>query len=74
MLNNILKLAKQEGYTVRRIEELAGIGVNTITRWDKVSPSVEKVKRVADVLGCTVDDLIKEHADPEPQYFRSVAQ
>lgn len=62
MLKNISRRAQEKKISIRQIEQLAGIGKNTITKWDNISPSVDKVQRVASVLECTIDDLIREEA------------
>ena len=59
MLENIKAIAKGKGLSLRQLEETAGIGQNTISRWDENKPSVDKVKKVADALGVTVDELLK---------------
>lgn len=60
--------------SMNELERRADLGLNTVYRWPEKSPSVDKVFRVAKVLGCTVDDLIREDPDAETQYFRSVAE
>ena len=80
----IKELAKQQRLSIRQIEIAAGLSNGSITRWSEKSPSIDKVYRVANVLGCTVDDLIrkdeeptepifKEDAEPTVPIFRSVA-
>lgn len=71
MFSIISEKAKTRGMTVAQVEKAADIGHQTIRRWDTHSPSIDKVFRVARVLGCTVDELIAEPTDGE-QYFRSV--
>ncbi|MBQ6163332.1 MAG: helix-turn-helix transcriptional regulator [Clostridia bacterium] len=51
---------KDRGITVQELERRADIRRNTINRWGVNIPSVDKVMRVADVLGVTVDELLKE--------------
>lgn len=63
MLKNISKRAKEKKLSIREVERLSHIGKNTITKWGEISPSVDKVKRVAVVLGCTVDDLLRESSE-----------
>ena len=46
--------------TVFDLEKAAGLPFNTITRWGKTSPGVDKVKKAADALETTVDELLKE--------------
>lgn len=59
MVSQIQRLCKERKLPVIKLEEEAGISRNSIFRWDKNSPSVDKVKRVADRLGVTVDELLK---------------
>ena len=59
MYTKIRSLCKEKKISVRELEHEAGVGSNTISKWDVVSPSVDKVKRVADRLGVTVDELLK---------------
>lgn len=63
MLANIKRLCTVQGLTIQQLEERAQISAGTIGRWGrdgKLMPSVDKVKRVADTLGVTVDELLKE--------------
>ena len=63
MLENIKQYCEAQGLTIQQLEEKANIAAGTIGRWGKdgrLMPSVDKVKRVADVLGTTVDELLKE--------------
>ena len=55
----IKRLCKEQKITIGSLEQKTGISRNAISRWDKNSPSVDKVKKVADFLGVTVDDLLK---------------
>ena len=57
---NIQQLCKERGISIARLEKETGIGNATIGRWDKSSPTVAKLKSVADFFGVTVDDLIKD--------------
>lgn len=59
-LNKIKGLCREKGITLRTLEELAGLGTNSIYRWEENNPSVDKVKNVADVLGVTIEELLKE--------------
>lgn len=49
----VKKRAKELGMTVEEVEQKSGLGKRTIYSWDKNSPSVDKVKRVADLLDTT---------------------
>ena len=58
LVENIRKICSFKDLTIADLEKRAGISKNSIFRWDKNRPSIEKVKAVADALGCTVDDLL----------------
>ena len=60
LVNRIKTLAKDRGLTILQVEELCNIGKKSIYNWDTSQPAVDKVKRVADLLGVTVDELLKE--------------
>lgn len=61
----IKDICDAKGMSIRSVERKAGLGNGTIAGWCKCSPTIEKIKSVADILGCTVDDLIREQ--PEEQ-------
>ncbi len=63
MLETIKSICKARGMSIRVLEQEAGIAANTITRWDENKPSYDKVMRVADVLGVTIDDLVRDDAE-----------
>ncbi len=60
MLENIKTICKAKGISIRQLEQEAGIASNTIARWDENKPSYDKVKKVAIVLGVTMDELTRE--------------
>ena len=67
MLEKIKMLCAERHETIRDLENACGLGARTVYRWDKVMPSVDKVKLVADHFGCTVDDLLNDSSVPKPQ-------
>jgi transcriptional regulator with XRE-family HTH domain len=60
LTKTIKAIAAKRNESIPEVERGANIGRNTIYKWDKSSPSVEKIKAVADYLGVTVDELLKE--------------
>lgn len=66
ILENITKLCKKKGISIAKLEKECGIGNGTIGGWDKASPTVSKLKAVADHFGVTVDELIREEDGDEP--------
>lgn len=57
--NNVKKIADRKGFSIRKLEREAGIGNGTIRRWGDVSPSVENLIKVANVLGVYPERLLK---------------
>ena len=66
MLQEIKALCKDRGITVQGLALHFGWGANSINRWDDNKPSVDKVIRVADYFGVSMDYLCDrtEHSIP----------
>jgi hypothetical protein len=47
------------GITIAYLEKKAGISNGSIDGWDTGSPTIKSLKKVADVLGMSVDKLIE---------------
>ena len=58
MLDNIRRLCKEKHIPMVQLEKQAGLGFNTLVKWDRSSPSIDRVAAVADVLGVTIDELL----------------
>lgn len=56
--DNIKVLAAEQGITIKRLAEKAGIGENSIYRWKKTNPSTKSLEKVAKVLNVEVSDLL----------------
>lgn len=59
MYENIKRLCREKHMTVFDLEKAAGLPFNTITKWGKHSPSIDKVQRAAEALDVKVDELLK---------------
>ena len=57
---NISKLCKIRGISIARLERDVGLGNATIRGWLSSSPTVEKLKMVADYFNVTVDELLSD--------------
>lgn len=60
MYNNIKCKASALGISIRQLEKDAGLGENTIKRWDENRPSADRLLRVAKLLGTTVEELMAD--------------
>lgn len=58
IFTKIVELCKGKGISVAKLEKETGISNGTIARWATSSPTVEKLERVADYFGVTVDSLL----------------
>lgn len=62
------------------LEAKLGFGNGTIVRWDKASPTAEKLQKVADELGVSVDYLlgrektVSENADLDVRRIQRARQ
>ena len=53
----IKSLAKKKGWSLQKVAEKAGIGINNIYRWNHVTPSSKSLEKVDQVLNVTPDYL-----------------
>lgn len=60
MVNRIRAICNSKGMSIAKLEKTVGISNGVIGKWGKSSPTVDKLKKVADYLGVTVDDLLKK--------------
>jgi transcriptional regulator with XRE-family HTH domain len=58
LVKNIKKLADTQGISLRELGIKLGIGENAIYKWEKSSPKVETLQKVADYFNVTIDSLI----------------
>lgn len=54
--------ANQQKLTIAELEKRAGLGNGVIGGWRTSAPNARKLEAVADVLGVTVDYLLKGNA------------
>ena len=55
LYERIIALCKERGVAVARLERECGLGNATIRGWEVSSPTVERLKRVADYFGVSLD-------------------
>lgn len=55
---NIVALCKERNISIAKLEKEIGLGNATIRMWKTSSPSVDRLKMVADYFGVTIDSLI----------------
>lgn len=69
----ISKLRKENNYTQEQLAELLGVSRQSISKYesDMVFPETEKLIRLSDLFGCTVDYLLKENVEKENGFYTS---
>ena len=60
MVDRIKALCQKNGMTIKDLEKRCDIGNGVIARWDKSSPSVDNLRKVARYFGVTVSYLLGE--------------
>lgn len=55
---NIIALCRQKNISIAKLEKELGMGNGTIGKWERSSPTIESIKKVADHFGVSVDTLI----------------
>jgi len=65
LLKNIRSLCEQKGITITELERILHFGNGTLHKWDKGGATTEKVSKIADYFGVSVDYLLgREHKLP----------
>lgn len=61
LFEKIKMLCHKNGLTVRELERRCGFGNGTIRRWGvENQPGIDRVLKVANVFGITIDELLKK--------------
>lgn len=58
ILERIKELSKSQGLSLQAVAVKAGIGKNSIYKWDTQTPSIEKITNVANILHVSTDYLL----------------
>jgi transcriptional regulator with XRE-family HTH domain len=60
LVANIKTLCKTKKISLPKLEKELGFGNGAMYNWDKNSPSISKVSKVANYFGVSVDSLIED--------------
>lgn len=74
MLEKIQNLCKLKGITLTKLERDLDFSRGSLYKWDTNSPSVDKVQKVADFLGVSVDFLISGYDDEMINIIKSLSK
>lgn len=56
-IQNIRALCEAKQIPIGKLEMLCGFPQGTLARWARIIPQIDKFEKVADVLGCSIDEL-----------------
>jgi len=59
--SRVKEIAKSKGIPLYSLEEQCHISRGSISKWDDINPSFDKVCRVAELLDIKVDELVDRH-------------
>ncbi|MEG0830665.1 MAG: helix-turn-helix transcriptional regulator [Anaerovoracaceae bacterium] len=57
--DNVKAICSKKGVSVRKMESKAGLSNGTVSKWNEVSPTVDNLSSVAEVLGVSITTLRK---------------
>lgn len=60
LLDRIKKEAEKKGISITKLEEATGLSNGTIGKWNTANPRIDTLRPVAEFLGITIDELLKE--------------
>lgn len=70
LYENIKEIAKSKGYSINKLEQELGFARSYIGKFKKITPSMDKVRQIADFLDVPVDYLVSgENKSEETYYF-----
>lgn len=62
MYQKIKEVCKKKKITIKKLEEDLGFSQGSVCKWGRISPSVDKAKKVADYLKVSIDKLLDDNS------------
>lgn len=72
LLERIRQVTAQKEISLAKMEKDLGFDNTFIRTWDKIYPSVDKVKAVAEYLDVSVDWLVEDIEVPKPKHTTTI--
>lgn len=69
LYERIKELCKRNGTTISALEKELGFGRGSLSKIDKHRPSNEKLQKIAEYFGATVDQLTGVQTDEQPDGY-----
>ncbi|MDU4960164.1 MAG: helix-turn-helix transcriptional regulator [Sporomusaceae bacterium] len=74
LVSKIQNLCQYQDISILQLEKKLGLSRGAVYKWDRSSPSIDKVLKVAQYFGTPVDDLLLEDQDTEPTAVQIVCE
>ena len=58
LYENVKEAAKRKGYSINRLEQELGFARSYISKFKTITPSADKIQRIADFLGVSTEYLL----------------
>lgn len=67
MYRNFESIIKKKNITAYQVAKITGVATSTLTEWKKGSytPKLDKLIKIADCLGVTLEEIIKDESKSE---------
>ena len=63
IVKNIKRLCEERNTSLWALERATGIGNGVIARWDKATPRIDGIQKVADYFGVPLESLLEEEKE-----------
>ena len=70
----IKEAASMRGVSIHKLEQDLGLPRSSVSKYSKNKPSADRLARIADYLGVSVDFLVSEKSDTSPDAVQNSAQ
>lgn len=65
LYKNIKTLCKKNNVSITTVEKETGLSNGAICKWSTCSPTIDKLKKVADYFGVSIEELLTEPEERE---------
>ncbi|WP_394523717.1 helix-turn-helix domain-containing protein [Lacrimispora sp. JR3] len=69
LYERIRDTAKVKGYSVNRLEQELGFARSSINKFNKNAPSADKLQKIAEALGVSVDYLMTGNMEDDSEHY-----
>ena len=60
LYDNVKKLCEEKGVSILSLEKALGFPRSSICKWNDNEPGIRKVQKVAEYLGVSIEELLRE--------------